>query len=333
MAFYKCGVNSNLIDKEITSNGTYDPARDNADGYSSVKVDVDPESIEAPDAKFTVNFYIGEDLSLSVPNVPYGGFAEYPNASLIGTDPNYGDFYGWNPTPNNVRRNMNCYARFSQEARPIQVNEIYKPWEDIIADKGLNIPVGAYRALHLGTVNDVYYGSIMMQKVYEGESDSTSTWLSMQCPGVAKYFDRTDPNNDWDVCELRTFLNEEFFNTVIPKVLKNAIVPVTKFSRKTGTSGENISTIDSIWIPSAREIGIATDTAGPIYKDIFEVSQTATNTRKRYQINDSTTYVKYITRSGNSNAVGDGIGINTDGSVNWNVRRNDLLYFVFGFCL
>ena len=40
MAFYKCGTDSNLIDKIITSNGTYSPANDDADGYSSVTVNV-----------------------------------------------------------------------------------------------------------------------------------------------------------------------------------------------------------------------------------------------------------------------------------------------------
>lgn len=324
-----------LIDKTITEVGTFNPVDDGADGYSSVTVDIDPETMAAPGDKFTVNFYIGDTLSLRVPNVPYGGMAEYPNASLIGTDPNYGEFYGWNPAPNNVRRNMNCYARFSQEARPIGVNEIYEPWEDIIADKGLHIPIGAYRYLHLGTVNDVYYGSIRMQKVYEGESSSTSTWLAMECPAVRKSMcESSSVFSDWDNGNniLRNFLNGDFFENVIPQVLKNAIVPVTKFSRKSGSGDKITQTLDSIWIPSTTELCLAQYYPGPYYSDIFgSFSQAANDTRKRYQVNDPSTYIDYFARDALNSY--DGIGVKSDGSVYWNTKPNSEKYFVFGFCL
>ena len=82
-----------LIDKTITEVGTFNPVDDGADGYSSVTVDIDPETMAAPGDKFTVNFYIGDTLSLRVPDVPYGGFAEYPNASLLNDNYNHGYFY------------------------------------------------------------------------------------------------------------------------------------------------------------------------------------------------------------------------------------------------
>lgn len=248
-----------LIDKTITGIGTFDPADDGADGYSSVTVDIDPESMAAPTDKFTVNFYIEDELSLRVLDVPYGGMAEYPNANLINDNYNKGYFYGWDPVPNNVRRNMNCYARFSQAARPIQVNEIYEPWEDIIAaDKGLTVPLGAYRYLHLGTVDGVTYGSIRMQKVYEGESGSTSTWLAMDVLAITSaYGGNTIEDIDWSTSTVRDLLNNNLFNNVFPQILKDNIAPVTKYSYiHSSTKGEisDYQTIDKIWIPCATEV-------------------------------------------------------------------------------
>ena len=258
-----------LIDKTITEVGTFNPVDDGADGYSSGTVKIDPETMAAPGDKFTVNFYIGDTLSLRVPDVPYGGMAEYPNASLINDNYNHGYFYGWDPVPNNVRRNMNCYARFSQAARPIGVNEIYEPWEDIIAaDKGLNIPLGAYRYLHLGTVGDVNYGSIRMQKVYEGESGSTSTWLAMDVLTVRKLFNDEDVGKEcyWGgKSSLRDWLNNDVFNTVFPQILKDNIVAVSKYSDCYPAIGDhNHISLDKLWIPSHREI---VDPSGSHYND------------------------------------------------------------------
>lgn len=317
-----------LIDKTITEVGTFNPVDDGADGYSSVTVDIDPETMAAPTDKFTVNFYIGDTLSLRVPNVPYGGFAEYPNASLIGTDPNYGTFYGWNPVPNNVRRNMNCYARFSQEARPIQVNEIYEPWEDIIAaDKGLNLPLGVYRYLHLGTVDGVNYGSIRMQKVYEGESGSTSTWLAMDLLKVRKPFNDKDVGNEcyWGgKSSLRDWLNNDVFNTVFPQILKDNIVAVSKYSSCYDIlRDKNYITQDKLWLPSARELtgGSSYETIGPIYYNSEYLSNVMDSTDTSAKQYYTRTLAGYWGKSyffglyeKDGSSLGNGNGISWDGT-------------------
>ena len=69
----------------------------------------------------------------------------------------------------------------------------------------------------------------------------------------------------WPTCALRKFLNDGFLET-IPEYIRQAIVPVTKVSVATYSNGmvdpfsyapvQNrfVKTLDTIWIPSIREI-------------------------------------------------------------------------------
>lgn len=337
--YYSVDVNvpntGKLIDKTITNVGTFNPSDDGADGYSSVTVDIDPETISASTDKFTVNFYDGNDkLLLQVFDVPYGGFAEYPNVGGIKTDPSFGTFYGWNPPPNNIKRNTNCYARYSAEGRPTETNEIIQSWETIIEaeDKGLSIPIGMFKYLHLGVVDGVNYGSIRMQKVYEGEGASTSTWVAMDLIPVSKPIDDTQPYGAWDSCDLRTYLNGEFFTNIIPQVLKDAIVPVTKFTQ--GYNDQTVQSLDKIWIPSSTELCVnskTTESAGPSYSDIFVNGES-----RLRKPSGSTSFSKYATRTMHDNQRPGNVGLRVHVITNggWSTYTADSLCpFLIGFCI
>lgn len=336
--YYSVDVNvpntGKLIDKTITGVGTFNPSDDGADGYSSVTVDIDPETISAPTDKFTVNFYDGSDkLLLQVLDVPYGGFAEYPNVGGIKADPSFGTFYGWNPPPNNIKRNTNCYARYSSEGRPTETNEIIQSWETIIEaeDKGLSIPIGMFKRLHLGVVDGVNYGSIRMQKVYEGEGASTSTWVAMDLIPVEKKMDSTSPFGAWDESDLRTYLNGEFFTNIMPQVLKDVIVPVTKFSQ--GFNNQEVQTLDKIWIPSFTELCLGTKTSEPgtVYSDIFVDDKS--RIRKP---SGSTSPTSYFTRTiSDSITSGNNSRIVVIGTGNWstNYSNSAMDGFLIGFCI
>lgn len=336
--YYSVDVNvpnaGKLIDKTITNVGTFNPSDDGADGYSSVTVDIDPETISAPTDKFTVNFYDGSDnLLLQVLDVPYGGFAEYPNVGGIKADPSFGTFYGWNPPPNNIKRNTNCYARYSAEGRPTETNEIIQSWETIIEaeDKGLSIPIGMFKRLHLGVVDGINYGSIRMQKVYEGEGASTSTWVAMDLVPVSKYLDSTDPFDAWDGSDLRTYLNGEFFTNIMPQVLKDAIVPVTKFSQ--GYNNQEVQTLDKIWIPSFTELRLGTKTSEPgtVYSDIFVDNQS------RIRVpSGGTSPSAYFTRTiddGTSSGNYNRIAVINTGSWTTVYSNSSMDGFLIGFCI
>ena len=55
-----------LVSKSITANGTYDPADDNADGYSSVSVDVPNTYTAADEGKVVSNGELVAQTSSSV---------------------------------------------------------------------------------------------------------------------------------------------------------------------------------------------------------------------------------------------------------------------------
>lgn len=130
----------------------------------------------------------------------------------------------------------------------------------------------------------------IMMKVANGEDVSTSTWISVwmnandslpgpfvldQCMDTHVYsmdnrytnmliVEDINKKFGWPTCSLRHFLNNEFLET-IPAYIRQAIVPVTKYSctayaiandafTATPYQDRFAQTMDTIWIPSAREI-------------------------------------------------------------------------------
>lgn len=101
------------------------------------------------------------------------------NGNLIQTDadvPQYGTahctlldgtivdglyFKGWNPSPSNVTRNLDCYPVRGDYI--INVNETHDSWETICADAGAHYPLGTYKNLVLDVYYDDYYNAYHVQ--------------------------------------------------------------------------------------------------------------------------------------------------------------------------
>ena len=65
--------------------------------------------------KYTVRFYNGTTLAQTVSEVPYGSNASYTGDTLAKTDvekPEDYEFTGWNPSPNGITGNTDCYAQY-----------------------------------------------------------------------------------------------------------------------------------------------------------------------------------------------------------------------------
>lgn len=65
--------------------------------------------------KYTVRFYNGTTLVQTVSNVPYGSNASYTGDTPAKTDvekPEDYEFTGWNPSPNGITGNTDCYAQY-----------------------------------------------------------------------------------------------------------------------------------------------------------------------------------------------------------------------------
>ena len=331
-----------LVDKEFTANGTYDPDDYNADGFGEVKVNI-PADVKEKAITANGEFYAADDgvlgyskVVVSVPggggggpftvrffdddrqtilktdaNVPYGGSASC--TELDGTIINGQYFKGWNPSPTNVKENMNCYPLRGEII--IDANEILDSWETICADGGAHYPLGSYKALVLnnaGGTFERYNGSsasavastqFHMVKVGEGEDGSTSSWISTGLlnfvsghfgSGYRNKWSET-PNNTnppgagWRTSDMRAFLSQSFFEGVGEQypILKDKIKTVTKYSYDFVTdnagSQENtdMETVDRIWVPSERE-----------WKTIIEANgQSMRFTPVHYGIDYSAVYV------------------------------------------
>lgn len=65
--------------------------------------------------KYTVRFYNGTTLMQTVSEVPYGSNASYTGDPPVKTDvekPEDYEFIGWNPSPNGITGNTDCYAQY-----------------------------------------------------------------------------------------------------------------------------------------------------------------------------------------------------------------------------
>lgn len=303
-----------LVDRKFTANGTYKPEDYNADGFGTVEVDM-PANVKEKAITANGEFYAADDgvlgyskVTVAVPGgggggpytvrffddegniiktdatVPWGGSVSC--TLLDGTVVNGQYFKGWNPSPTNVKENMNCYPVRGEYI--IDGGEIADSWETICAVKGAGYPLGSYKALffdvpaHTFTVtrtapNETEYTwsvnvplqqvAMHMVKVAEGEDNTASSWIStggiLSGVNVLTYLAQSETNTkmsfDWNNSALREWFNNVFLGH-FPTCLQNTIKQVTK-SHKGSTSynAKNITlaektSLDKIWALSAREL-------------------------------------------------------------------------------
>lgn len=277
--------------KTITKNGEFYAADDGCLGYSKVTVAVPTGGGGGP---YTVRFFDDDRQTIlkTEINVPYGG-----NASctlLDGTVVNGLYFKGWNPSPINVKADINCYPiRGDYE---ISSGEIEDDWEAICAVKGAGYPLGSYKALIFSVPSlplsfemtsgngkkktftetiSSFNVQMHMVKVAEGEDGSTSSWMSTGGIAVSSNSGQYMPwmclpeldsdgewgktQVDWGNMYFPTYLDTHFLSQM-PQCLQDAIVSVDKYytgyaSYSWGaTTKVEKSRINKIWVPSTKEL-------------------------------------------------------------------------------
>lgn len=202
------------LEEEITQNGTYSaPADWGVDGIRTFTVNVNAATGDGP---FKVEFYnkpasdpTGEVIETEL--VAKNGSASC--TLLDGTTSGGLYFKGWNPSPSGVTRDLKCYPVYGDII--INPGEIPDGWDVICAKKGAGYPLLSKKPLSFtivvpketvladyigykgGDPNDIHQlkarttslqgiqticqVSCDMVKVAEGESGSTSTWISTGC--------------------------------------------------------------------------------------------------------------------------------------------------------
>lgn len=218
--------------------------------------------------------------------IPYGGWCTYEGVTPV--SPAGLMFQGWNPAPNNIQTNMKCYPKFFNSQ--VSVDEIGMSWAEIVTSHGRDIPIGAFKTLPLKDNKIVIYNpsikgeetyNVMppiMQKVFNGEDVSETSWLSMNIvinyEASSSIDDRNETGNPDDINQngYCTFgddsgytLYDALFNAfmeIIPDYIRQFIIPVTKyFSATQVVDGSPITDTHiaakqcNLWIPSLREVG------------------------------------------------------------------------------
>lgn len=243
---------------DISENGPYDALEYAAEGFASLNVHVTEPKVEGKE--FTVTFMNGGDILGDPVKVPAYGDAYYEGPTPVSPDDPNKVFSGWVPAPVRVIQDLECQAYF-KDPKPATPGEIEDSWEEIIRNRGANYDFGQYKSLNLGTINGHNYGNLIFEKVYSGESSSTSTWLSKTT--VANVFGSVDM---WPISAARTFLHTTFKEDLSyiddGALIAKAVVPVVKHTI-TNWPGivfngcENFmycTTADEFWIPSMGEM-------------------------------------------------------------------------------
>lgn len=126
--------------------------------------------------------------------------------------------------------------------------------------------IGDTLPLSLGTE-----GKVEMQIAAFDEGTSHVTFVSKGMLATAHRMNATNTTTGgWADSEMRAYLTGTIL-PLVPSYVSGAIVPVTKYSYDM-TSGANMETTDSMWIPSAQEVGFMSgnrETSGVVYSGLF----------------------------------------------------------------
>lgn len=226
-----------------------------------------------------------------------------------------------------VASNWSNYANIihSIDDYPItDYSTITDSWDTIIA----NINNGTYSTTY--NIGDIKQIEVNGQDLYmelfakdtdslaDGSGTAKTTWLAYTSDLSHSF---GDINDNWETSSLRTWLRETILPTINSTVV-NSIKPVTKTYYDASTSS-TLSTIDTIWIPSAGEFSSSTPESQSV--------KYPASTKNTIRYNSNATKISWWLRS------------NGNGSINYYINNNGYLVslnnkgtsmpVIFGFCI
>lgn len=250
--------------------------------------------------KYTVTFVRsstdGGGTLQTISNVNYGTSVTAANAytgstptTTQGSATDY-PFEGWEPASAVVHGNVTFTAKFGS---PVEIAEITDSWDTIIAniDNGTyatRYKIGNYKPLDLGTE-----GTINMQIVaIDGDELASGgyaplTFLAKELLLQTSKMNSTNTNaNGYPATGVMKPLLDNTIYPLLPNNIKERVQRVNKTSYNYTTTS-TLTSIEKLWIPSAREIfgGTSYESSGVMYTTIFKNNTTRIKTR-----NGSATY-------------------------------------------
>ena len=134
----------------------------------------------------------------------------------------------------------------------------------------------------------------------------------------------------WENSEMRSWLKSDI-KPLIPAVVSDSVKSVKKYSTSYDTSYkwiENMETIEDIWIPSCREIGLSYyETKGPVYSALF----TSLNDRIKQKKDAESPSRWWLRSAGNGTCYDFGI-VYSNGDMN-SYSADSTRSVAFGFCM
>mgnify|MGYP003293022865 CR=1 FL=1 len=189
----------------------------------------------------------------------------------------YYSIANWDNTPVDANLDINIMIEsydYRQEY-PMGGVEITDSWEDIqrYIDDGSYLTrykLGDYKVLELTN------GSTEKMEIVAFNTDATTnnkaaaiTWISSTPVTTGSMQSEEGAQLTWETSEIRTYLQTDIYN-LIPTNVSNLIVPVQK-SYYDGYSNTTKSCIDTLWVPSFREMvgGTYVESYGCDYRNYF----------------------------------------------------------------
>lgn len=315
----------------------YDGSTPTKDGKTSTGWLPDPTQPITGDTTFTAQYLpiytvtFKNDTgstTLDTQQVTQGQTATYGGATPTSSKDASLAWIGWATSANsheadavlaNVQSSMTVYAAFESD---VEVKEITDTWDTIIAniDNGTystKYKVGNYKPLDLGTEGGTINMQIVAIDADELASGGTAplTFVARELLAKNKKMSyKTDSTyNGYEATMLRDYL----INTILPLVPSNVSSRIQKVKKVQSLGANNKyivngqTTIESLWIPSAREVCIVDDfeTVGVKYDAVYKSNENRIKYRSgsvstwwlRSAFNESEQKYAYVDESGNQN--------------------------------
>lgn len=209
-------------------------------------------------------------------------------------------------------------------------------WAQIIAepDYATKYAIGDTKKLTING-NDIYMqlAAVNTDDLADESGKAKMTWIAKNVAETHR-MNATAVNTDgWADAEMRSWLND----TVLPTIdatVRNAMKPVTK-TYYDKTSNSTLSTTDTLWIPSYREVGLVTsyescETSGHIYSGLF-TSTSATRIKYNTALTALNTTAWWLRSAYSSDAVSFMFVASSGNRSSYNANNN--YGVVFSFCI
>lgn len=220
---------------------------------------------------YTVYFYNGKTLLQTFENVPYGESAAYTGETPKKTDVENPDEYVfkcWSVEPENIIADTYCYALyryagFLEDSWETIISRVkdgtYKTYYDVGALKEIELTYSD-ETKETATVEIV---GIDHDDLADGSGKAALSFLCKKTISKVCPFQTINETNEggWEQSSLRQFCSQELYPS-IEETVREQIKPVFKISDGGTQNPINVTTTDTVWIPSATELGMRWNTIG-----------------------------------------------------------------------